>query len=153
MCGIMPHSVPKELFFTRLEAFIGAALVPVHPQPFFPMASRRAVVQSANCAPFHLRHGNMTTATDLHSPGASALPSIAESTSSMPARDWQCRGQSLLLLVMSKDNVILHSYLCSNGCGTDLVMNMTCAYPPSQCSTEHVTSNTHGMSSESTGHK
>ena len=37
----------------------------------------------------------------------------------MPARDWQCRGQSFLLLVLSKDNVLLQSSLCSNGCGTD----------------------------------
>ena len=84
----MPHSAPKELFFARLEAFIasaptpnelfcarleafiGAAMVPVHPQPIFPLAFRLAVVQSANCAPFHLRHGNMTTATDFHSPGS-----------------------------------------------------------------------------------
>ena len=78
---------------------------------------------------------------------------FSESTSSMPARDWQCRGQSFLLLVLSKDNVLLQSSLCSNGCGTDLVMNMTFAYPPSQCSTEHVTSNTHEISAESTGHK
>ena len=56
MCGIMTHSAPKELcfarleafiasaptpkelFFARLEAFIGAAMVPVHPQPIFPLA-------------------------------------------------------------------------------------------------------------------
>ena len=31
----------------------------------------------------------------------------------------QCRGQSFLLLVLSKDNVLLQSSLCSNGCGTD----------------------------------
>ena len=37
----------------------------------------------------------------------------------MPARHWQCRGQSFLLLVLSKDNVLLQSSLCSNGCGTD----------------------------------
>ena len=34
-------------------------------------------------------------------------------------RDWQCRGQSFLLLVHSKDNVLLQSSLCSNGGGTD----------------------------------
>ena len=44
---------------------------------------------------------------------------FSESTSSMPARDWQCRGQSFLLLVLSKDNVLLQSSLCSHGCGTD----------------------------------
>ena len=38
---------------------------------------------------------------------------FSESTSSMPARDWQCRGQSFLLLVLSKDNVLLQSSLCS----------------------------------------
>ena len=48
-------------------------------------------------------------------------------------RDWQCRGQSFLLLVLSKDNVLLQSSLCSNGCGTDLVMNMTFAYAVSGC--------------------
>ena len=37
----------------------------------------------------------------------------------MPARDWQCRGQSFLLLVLSKDNVLLQSSLCSDGWGTD----------------------------------
>ena len=52
MCGIMPHSAPKELFFARLEAFIGAAMVPVHPQPISQLAVKRAVVQSANCALF-----------------------------------------------------------------------------------------------------
>ena len=56
---------------------------------------------------------------------ACALFCFSESTSSMPARDWQCRGQSFLLLVLSKDNVFLQSSLCSNGCGTDLAMNMT----------------------------
>ena len=50
---------------------------------------------------------------------ACALFCFSESTSSMPARDWQCRGQSFLLLVLSKDNVLLQSSLCSNGCGTD----------------------------------
>ena len=34
-------------------------------------------------------------------------------------RDWQCRGQSFLLLVHSKDNVLLQSSLCSNGGRTD----------------------------------
>ena len=50
---------------------------------------------------------------------ACALFCFSESTSSMPARDWQCRGQSFLLLVPSKNNVLLQSSLCSNGCGTD----------------------------------
>ena len=54
---------------------------------------------------------------------------FSESTSSMPARDWQCRGQSFLLLVLSKDNVLLQSSLCSNGCGTDLVMKCVSTIP------------------------
>ena len=37
---------------------------------------------------------------------------FSESTSSMPARDWQCRGQSFLLLVHSKDNVLCKA-LCA----------------------------------------
>ena len=64
MCGLMPHSTPKELFparleafiastptpkelfFARLEAFIGAAVVPVHPTTNFSVgiqASSRAI--------------------------------------------------------------------------------------------------------------
>ena len=59
-----------ESLLRQARSVYRAAMVPVHPQPIFQLAFRRAVVQSANCAPFHLRHGNMTTATDFHSPGS-----------------------------------------------------------------------------------
>ena len=39
-------------------------------------------------------------------------------TSSEPARDQQCPGQAFLLLWLPKANVLLHTSLCSNGCGT-----------------------------------
>ena len=89
---------------------------------------------------------------------------FSESTSSMPARNWQCRGQSFLLLVRSKDKVILQSSLCSNGCGTDLVMNMNIHHPNVQQNMSQVTptkfqqkaqvtSNTGEFSKESKCHK
>ena len=106
------HSEYSDVLFSLLTLFTMCCLWIATTLPFACQRMRALLSSFANC-----RQGVWK------SNGSGFC--FSESTSSMPARNWQCRGQSFLLLVLSKDNVLPQSSLYSNGCRTDLVIKMT----------------------------